>query len=64
MAKKIKMEAKGNVVEFGFDHALALLRLQESQGNSDWKIATKQYEFLNNEIVRKRSNKADKKEAE
>tara|TARA_B100001094_G_C17930869_1_gene670669 strand:+ start:312 stop:515 length:204 start_codon:yes stop_codon:yes gene_type:complete len=49
------------ILEFG--HALALLRLQSSQGREDWTILSDKYIFQNNEIVRNKHNKKDKEEA-
>jgi hypothetical protein len=63
MPKNIKLISKiGIVSELSFSHALSLLRLQQSQGGDDWSIDSSTLEFKNNEIVRVKSNKKDKKE--
>jgi len=51
------------VTELDFSHALNVLRLQQSQGRADWSIESSKFEFKNNEIVRIKSNKKDKKKA-
>ena len=54
MAKKsIKLKREGGEKVFAFSHALAILRVQ----NSQWEIAESEYIFENNEIVRKRPSK-------
>jgi hypothetical protein len=59
MAKKsIKLKREGGEKEFAFSHALAILRVK----NSQWELAETGYIFENNEIVRQRpSKKADSK---
>tara|TARA_B110000444_G_C18226271_1_gene316675 strand:- start:167 stop:361 length:195 start_codon:yes stop_codon:yes gene_type:complete len=64
MPKHIQLTTKqGATAFFVFSHALRLLRLQSSQGREDWTILSDKYEFLNNEIVRIKSNRQNKKEA-
>jgi len=44
-----------------FAHALALLREEKAQGVKNWSISSSEnYEFVNNEIIRIKSNKKDK----
>ena len=50
----------GAEVKLDFSHALRLLRLEEQQGRQNFKIAQKGYKFVNNDIVRERSDKASK----
>jgi len=57
---ELKLKDKEQVVTLGYDHALALLRLQKSQERDDWQLVTKGLEFKDNELIRKRSNKTDK----
>ncbi len=64
MPKNIELSNnEGVLTVLAFGHALNLLRLQSSQGREDWTILSDKYEFLNNEIVRVKSNKQNKKEA-
>ena len=63
MPSKIKLISNGRVTELDFSHALNVLRLQQSQGRADWSIESSKFEFKNNEIVRIKSNKKDKKKA-
>ena len=63
MPSKIKLISNGRVTELDFGHALNVLRLQQSQGRADWSIESSKFEFKNNEIVRIKSNKKDKKKA-
>tara|TARA_R100001460_G_scaffold190_1_gene879 strand:- start:3590 stop:3850 length:261 start_codon:yes stop_codon:yes gene_type:complete len=64
--KKVELKIKGkeHTVTFEYSHALALLRLQKSQERDDWQVVTKGLEFKDNELIRKRSNKADKSKKE
>jgi hypothetical protein len=48
--------------DFGFQHALELLRLEKSLGKSNWKIKSNGYEFKEDEII-KRTDKRTSKEA-
>ena len=63
MPSKIKLINNERVTELDFSHALNVLRLQQSQGRADWSIESSKFEFKNNEIVRIKSNKKDKKKA-
>ena len=63
MPSKIKLISNGRVTELDFSHALNVLRLQQSKGVTGWSIHSKTFEFKNNEIVRIKSNKKDKKKA-
>ena len=64
MPEKIKLIDKNGVVnELAFIHALNLLRLQQKQGIENVRIDSKTLEFKQNEIVRIKSNKKDKKKA-
>ena len=63
MPKNIRIISKlGVVVELSFSHALNFLRLQKRQGREDCQIDSSTLEFLDNEIVRIKLNKEDKKE--
>tara|TARA_R110000824_G_scaffold86033_3_gene213236 strand:+ start:795 stop:998 length:204 start_codon:yes stop_codon:yes gene_type:complete len=63
MPKNIRIISKvGVVAELSFSHALNFLRLQHKQGRDDCRIDSTTLEFKNNEIVRIKSNKKDKKE--
>lgn len=61
--KNLKLINKvGVCAELSFAHALAVLREEHDQGRDDWKIdPVEQYQFTNNEIIRVKSNKKDKK---
>ena len=63
MPSKIKLISNGRMTELDFSHALNVLRLQQSKGVTGWSIHSKTFEFKNNEIVRIKSNKKDKKKA-
>jgi len=64
MPKNIELKNSNGVVTLlAFGHALKLLRLQSAQGRADWSILSDKYIFQNNEIVRNKHNKKDKKEA-
>lgn len=64
MPENIKLIDKNGVVnELTFIHALNLLRLQQKQGIENVRIDSKTLEFKQNEIVRIKSNKKDKKKA-
>ena len=64
--KKVELKIKGkeHTVSLEYSHALAVLRLQKSQDRDDWQLVTKGLEFKDNELIRKRSNKADKSKKE
>jgi hypothetical protein len=42
-------------------HAQAVLQLQAKQGREDWELVSKKYQFVDNVIKRKSTNKASKK---
>ena len=42
--------------------AQAVLQKQVTQGRDDWTLDSKKYQFVDNVIKRKPSNKADKKQ--
>lgn len=56
---KLSHGRDGSVHEFAFDHALRLLRLQESKNREDWKVKEKNWEFKDNEIIRRTSDSID-----
>ena len=60
--KKVELKLKGkeHTVLLEYSHALAVLRHQKSQERDDWQLVTKGLEFKDNELIRTRSNKADK----
>lgn len=60
---KLKNNSNGACTELGFVHALAVLKLQQSQGRSDWSIEGKQYKFTGDAIVRNRRSKKDREES-
>jgi hypothetical protein len=65
MAKptKVKLKTKaGACAELTLSHAQAVLQSQVAQGRDDWKLDSKKYQFVDNVIKRKPSNKADKKQ--
>ena len=63
MPKNIRIISKvGVVAELSFSHALNFLRLQKKQGREDCRIDSSTLEFRDNEIVRIKPNKKDKKE--
>ena len=64
--KKVELKLKGkeHTVLLEYSHALAVLRLQKSQERDDWQLVTKGLEFKDNELIRTRSNKADKSKKE
>jgi hypothetical protein len=65
MAKptKVKLKTKaGACAELTLSHAQAVLQSQVEQGRDDWKLDSKKYQFVDNVIKRKPSNKADKKQ--
>lgn len=60
MRKVIQLEANSVVKDFSFDHATRLLRFEKERKLNNWKIVTKGYEFIDNEIRRiKKSNKTE-----
>lgn len=38
--------------EFGFQHALNLLRYEAKSGRQDWKVVDKNWQFKENELIR------------
>tara|TARA_B100000575_G_scaffold41838_2_gene29410 strand:+ start:132 stop:335 length:204 start_codon:yes stop_codon:yes gene_type:complete len=61
----VKMITKaGACVELTLAHAQAVLQLQASQGRVDWMLDSKKFQFKDNVIKRKPSNKASKAEKE
>ena len=57
MNEKVKLEHKGGVKELTFEHALNILRSQQSSGIIIFKVVGN-HEFKNNELIIKRNNKA------
>lgn len=57
---ELKLKGKEKTVTLEYSHALSVLRLQKSQDRDDWQLVTKDLEFKDNELIRKRSNKTDK----
>jgi len=53
---KIKNKKTGAIKELVFPHAQGLLQI-----NSDFEPADKTYEFINNELIKRPSNKGSKK---
>jgi hypothetical protein len=65
MAKptKVKLKTKaGACAELTLAHAQAVLQNQVAQKRDDWMLDSKKYQFVDNVIKRKPSNKADKKQ--
>ena len=65
MAKptKVKLKTKaGACAELTLAHAQAVLQNQAAQKRDDWELDSKKYQFVDNVIKRKPSNKADKKQ--
>lgn len=65
MAKptKVKLKTKaGACAELTLSHAQAVLQKQVAQGRDDWALDSKKYQFVDNVIKRKPSNKADKEQ--
>lgn len=65
MAKptKVKLKTKaGACAELTLAHAQAVLQNQVVQKRDDWELDSKKYQFVDNVIKRKPSNKADKKQ--
>ncbi len=65
MAKptKVKLKTKaGACAELILSHAQAVLQNQAAQKRDDWALDSKKYQFVDNVIKRKPSNKADKKQ--
>lgn len=61
----VKMITKTGVcVELPLTHAQAVLQLQASQDRVDWVLDSKKFQFKDNVIKRKPSNKASKAEKE
>jgi hypothetical protein len=54
MNDKVKLELRGHIKDYNFEHALAILRLQKKQGRNDFK-AVGNHEFINNELIIKPS---------
>ncbi len=61
----VKLKTKtGACVELTLTHAKAVLQLQTSQNRDDWELVSKRFQFKDNVIKRKPSNKASKAEKE
>ncbi len=58
---KLKTKA-GACAELTLAHAQAVLQNQAAQKRDDWTLDSKKYQFVDNVIKRKPSNKADKKQ--
>tara|TARA_R110000787_G_scaffold40780_7_gene101036 strand:- start:418 stop:618 length:201 start_codon:yes stop_codon:yes gene_type:complete len=58
---KLKTKA-GACVELTLSHAQAVLQKQAEQKRDDWELDSKKYQFVDNVIKRKPTNKADKKQ--
>ena len=56
MNDKVKIEANGKVRELSFEHALAVLRNQEKQSKTVFKVVGN-HEFINNELIIKPSTR-------
>ena len=60
--KKIKLKSKaGACTELTLVHAQALLQLQAKQNRDDWALDSAKYQFIDNVIKSKPSNKNSKK---
>jgi len=57
---KLKTKA-GACTELTLVHAQAVLQLQAKQGREDWQLVSKKYQFVDNVIKRKPTNKPGKK---
>jgi len=61
----VKLKTKtGACTELSLAHAQAVLQLQASQNRDDWELVSKRFQFKDNVIKRKSSNKASKAEKE
>ena len=61
----VKLKTKtGACTELGLAHAQAVLQLQAYQNRDDWELVSKRFQFKDNVIKRKPSNKASKAEKE
>ena len=58
---KLKTKA-GACTELPLSHAQAVLQKQAIQKRDDWELDSKKYQFVDNVIKRKPTNKADKKQ--
>jgi len=58
---KLKTKA-GACAELTLSHAQAVLQSQVAQKRDDWTLDSKKYQFVDNVIKRKPTNKADKKQ--
>jgi len=58
---KLKTKA-GACAELTLSHAQAVLQSQVAQKRDDWTLNSKKYQFVDNVIKRKPTNKADKKQ--
>jgi hypothetical protein len=58
---KLKTKA-GACVDLTLSHAQAVLQKQAAQKRDDWELDSKKYQFVDNVIKRKPTNKADKKQ--
>ena len=59
---KVKLKNKtGACTELTLVHAQAVLQLQAKQGREDWELVSKKYQFKDNVIKRKPTNKPGKK---
>jgi hypothetical protein len=50
--QRITLEANGIQRDFDFQHALQLLRFEKKLKKESWKIISKEYKFVENEIVK------------
>lgn len=59
----VKIKTKtGACAELSLAHAQRVLQLQTSQGNDDWALESKKFQFKDNVIKRKPSIKSSKTE--
>ena len=53
----LKRVKDGHIEKFGFEHALNLLRWQNTHNTQCWEICEENWIFENNEIARKPNNR-------
>jgi len=62
---ELKKGSDGKPVKFGFPHALNLLRLQSEKKRNGWEIVdTKKWQFKDNEISKRPSNRGSQNSEE
>ncbi len=62
---KVKLKTKDGVeCSYELDHAQRILQYQAKNGRDDWQLISKKYQFKDNVIKRKSSNKVNKTKEE